>query len=47
MWNLAPSSMVVMTSTPNSNAKHSQVHKFDGLCWGDVSLDSLDVLSSL
>ena len=36
--------MVGMTSTPNSNAKHSLVHRFDGLHWGDIFLD---VLSSL
>ena len=44
MCNPTPSSTVGATSTPNSSAKHSLVHRFDGLHWGDVSLD---VLSSL
>ena len=38
------SSMVGVTSTTNSSAKHSLVHRFDGLHWGDIFLD---VLSSL
>ena len=44
MYNLTPSSMVGVTSTLNSSAKHSQVCRFDGLLWGDVSLDVLSLL---
>ena len=44
MCDPTPSSMVGMTSTPNSNAKRSLVSRFDGLHRGDISLD---VLSSL
>ena len=35
------SSMVGATSMPNNRAKHSLVCRFNGLHWGDVSLDML------
>ena len=41
MCNLTPSSTVGATLTPNSNAKGSLVHRFDGLRWGDISFDVL------
>ena len=41
MCDPTPSSMVGVTSTPNSSAKHSLVCRFDRLLWGDVSLDVL------
>ena len=41
MCDPTPSSTVGATSTPNSSAKHSLVCRFDGLLWGDVSLDVL------
>ena len=44
MCNPTPSSIVGVTSTPNSSAKCSLVHRFDGLHWGDVSLDMLSSL---
>ena len=37
------SSMVGVTSTPNNRAKRSLVRRFDGLRWGDVSLDVLSL----
>ena len=40
MCDPTPSSMVEVTS-PNSSAKRSLVRRFDGLLWGDVSLDML------
>ena len=41
MCDPTPSSMVGVTSTPNSSAKHSLEYRFDGLLWGDISLDML------
>ena len=41
MCGLMLSSMVGATSTPNNRAKCSLVHRFDGLHWGDISLDVL------
>ena len=41
MCDPTPSSTVGVTSTPNSSAKHFLVRRFDGLLWGDVSLDVL------
>ena len=38
-----PSSMVGVTSMPNNRAKRSLVCRFDGLHWGDVSLDVLSL----
>ena len=43
MCDPAPSPMVGATSMPNNRAKHSLVHRFDGLHWGDVSLDVLSL----
>ena len=47
MCDPTPSSTVGVTSTLNSSAKCSLVHRFDGLLWGDVSLNMLSSLWGL